>query len=476
MTSTIPRIYFQTLEEALPAPERVAQVRDELLAAGVEYVLSCWIDLLGVPKTKPVPISQFENLCLGKGPQFAVHSVSMVPELGPADSDQIALPDLDSVIICPWDRRYAWVFADLFWEGEAYYACPRQLLKRQMQQAADKGYTFMSGMEPEFMVLRRTGDTFEKAFGHDTVKVGDEPIQRQPYGYDVGHSIDAAHFLEAVTKHLKDLDWNLTNVVCEGAYSQFELDYGFFDVLTTADRFTFLRVLLQEVAKEQGLFVTYMPKPTNGDWRNGAHINLSVRPVGETDNLFENEEGTWSELAYQAVAGLLTHGAALTCVTCPTVNSYAGLTGSVAGLEGGTLTWAPTHITYGDNNRSAMIRLPQTRIAVENRAVDMTVNAYSAMALTTAAALEGMEKKLDPGPPVNKPLYTLSAAEAEELGARRLPANLLDAVRAFEADELAQEVFGPKMHAMYSTYKHVEWARFHEHVTDWEQREYLRFF
>lgn len=470
------QIYFETLEEAIPSAERIAKVKNELENAGVEYVLSCWIDLLGVPKTKPVPISKFEDLCIGKGPQFAVHSVSMVPELGPADADQIALPDLDSVIICPWDRKYAWVFADLFWQGEPYYACPRQTLKRQIQKAADAGYTFMSGMEPEFMVLRRTGSTFEKAFGYDTIEVSGERINRQPYGYDVGHSIDSAQFIEVVVEQLKELDWNLTNVVCEGAFSQFEIDYGYFDILTTADRFTFLRVLLQEVAKAQGLFVTYMPKPSNGDWRNGAHINLSVRPVGESNNLFKDEEGGFSSVAYEAVAGLIRHGAALTCVTCPTVNSYAGLTGTAASLQGGTLTWAPTHITYGFNNRSAMLRLPQTRIAVENRAVDMTVNAYSAMAFTAAAVLEGMQENLHPGPPVDKPLYDLTAEEAEQLGAHHLPGNLLEAVRAFEADGLAQEVFGEKMHAMYAKYKHIEWARFHEYVTDWEIAEYLRFF
>jgi hypothetical protein len=105
--------YPQTMQAAFPDKERVVETKAKLVEAGVKYVMSCWIDIMGQPKTKPVPIGEFEAICYGKGPQFAVHSVSMVPELGPADSDQIPIPDLDSLVICPWDRTCAWVFADL---------------------------------------------------------------------------------------------------------------------------------------------------------------------------------------------------------------------------------------------------------------------------------------------------------------------------------------------------------------------------
>ena len=113
------------MAEALADPERVREAKAKLEEAGVKYILSVWIDLLGVPKTKPVPISDFELLCAGKGPQFAVHSISFVPELGPADADQIMVPDLDSLVICPWDKTCAWVFADLWWQDKPYNLCPR---------------------------------------------------------------------------------------------------------------------------------------------------------------------------------------------------------------------------------------------------------------------------------------------------------------------------------------------------------------
>jgi glutamine synthetase len=112
-TTPIPP-YHGRFAAALPSEEEVAEVRRRLDEAGVKYVMSCWIDLFGIPKTKPVPMTDFEALCAGKGPQFAVHSISYVPELTPADSDQVMVPDLDAVYICPWDPTTAIVFADLY--------------------------------------------------------------------------------------------------------------------------------------------------------------------------------------------------------------------------------------------------------------------------------------------------------------------------------------------------------------------------
>lgn len=478
MPATTPTaLYPASLKQALPDAQDVANARAELESAGVQYVLSCWIDLLGVPKTKPVPISQFEALCRGEGPQFAVHSVSMVPELGPADPDQVPLPDLSSLVICPWDLRYAWVFADLFWCEEPYHACPRLTLKRQVKAAAEAGYHINVGFEPEFIALREVDGQPVKAFGQDGIALGGRPLKRQPFGYDAEHSIDGSAFLGDVSEALQQLEWGLSNVVCEGAYSQFELDYGYSSAVAAADRLTFLRVMLKEIAKRHGMFITYMPKPTNADWRNGAHINHSVTPIDDPAiNLFEGSGGQWTDITHHCLGGLLRHGAALTAVACSTVNSYKGLIGRATKLAGGTLTWAPTHACWGHNNRSAMLRLPQTRKAIENRAVDMCVNPYLALSLTIAASLEGIKQEFDPGEPIDKPLYDLTPEEASTRGAQPLPGTLHEAIIAFDHDPLASEVFGPVMHDMYSRYKHDEWRRFHEHITEWEQAEYLRFF
>lgn len=465
------------LAAVLPSPERVAEAHARLEEAGVRYILSCWIDLLGLPKTKPVPLSEFPALCAGRGPQFAVHSVSMVPELGAADPDQIPIPDLDSLIVCPWDRQYAWVFADLYFCDEPYKVCPRGALKRQIGLARDAGYRVMAGIEPEFIVMRYDdAGRPVKAFDDDPADGEGLRPRRQAFGYDAEFSLDSMSFLDDLARGLDTLGWGLSNLVAEGAYSQFELDFGYADVLTTADRFTFLRVMIKEIAKRQGMFATFMSKPTQGDWRSGAHINHSVEAVPTPGQNVFCSNGGWSAEAFGAVAGLLRHAPALTAVTCSTVNSYKGLIARASGFEGGTVTWAPTHISYGLNNRSTMLRLPQARWAIENRAGDMCMNAYLALAMTSAATVEGMTEQLEPGPPLNSAVYDLDAPALREAGVQRLPTTLLEAITAFDADPLAQSTLGDTMHASYSQYKHDEWNRFHEHVTDWETSEYLRFY
>ena len=467
----------QSMAEARPDKNKIAEAKAKLEKAGVKYILSCWIDLLGVPKTKPVPISDFELLCLGKGPQFAAHSISFVPELGPADSDQISLPDLDTLVVCPWDRTCAWMFADLWWEDKPYNLCPRHALKRTIHNAANAGYTIHAGVEPEFIAMRWENGRPVKAMDNDPLPGQGVRPRRQAFGYDVEFSIDSMGFLGELIDILEDLGWNLHDVVAEGAYSQFELDFHYTDVLAMADRLVFLRVLLKEVAKKHGKFITFMPKPTTGDWRSGAHMNTSMQSVDNPGvNIFEDGKGGWADPAHHAVGGLLRHGGALTAIACSTVNSYNGLVPRVGGFEGGTVTWAPTHMTYGYNNRSAMLRLPQSRFCIENRAADMCMNPYLGLGMTAAAMVEGVTQKYDPGEPLNQDLYSMTDEQLAASGAQRLPRNLLEAIEILKDDTLAKEVLGETMLNSYLHYKMDEWERYHQTVTDWEVEEYLRLY
>lgn len=469
--------YVENFADALPSDERIAEVRKQLEDAGVKYVMSAWIDLFGVPKTKPVPMSDFELLCKGKGPQFAVHSVSFVPELTPADPDQVMVPDLDAVYICPWDTSMAIIFADLFWMDKPYNVCPRQALKRVMRDAEKAGYVGYAGIEPEFIAMRYDED------GQPVKAIDDDPsglnLRRQAFGYDVEQSIDSMPFLKDMIDILEDLGWNLHDVVAEGAYSQFELDFHYTNLLEMADRLVFLRILLKEVAKEHGLFITFMPKPTTGDWRSGAHINFSLQSVDKPgENLFQSDSSDdgWSQEALHAVGGLMAHSEALTAIACSTVNSYNGLVPRVGGFEGGTVTWAPTNITYGHNNRSAQFRLPQSRFCIENRAADMCMNVYLSLGMTLAASVKGISNKMDPGPATDEDLYQMSDEEFNKRGIRRLPRNLMIATEALKNDDLAEEVMGPVMRNSFIAYKVDEWERYHQAVTDWEVQEYLRLY
>jgi glutamine synthetase len=468
--------YVENFNDALPTKKRIEEVRKQLEDAGVKYVLSSWIDLHGIPKTKPVPISDFELLCMGKGPQFAVHSISFVPELSPADSDQVMVPDLDAVYICPWDKSMAIIFADLFWEDKPYNLCPRQALKRAIRDAEKAGYVGYAGIEPEFIAMRYDDN------GNPVKAIDDEPEngihpRRQAFGYDVEYSIDSMPFFKDMIDILEDMGWNLHDVVAEGAYSQFELDFHYTNLLEMADRLVFLRILLKEVAKEHGMFITFMPKPTTGDWRSGAHINLSLQSVDKPGiNIFGDTKNGWSDESRYAVGGLMAHAEALTAITCPTVNSYNGLVPRVGGFEGGTVTWAPTNITYGYNNRSAQFRLPQSRYCIENRAADMCMNVYLGLAMSLSAVVRGISNKIEPGPPTDRDLYSMTDEEFKELGIRRLPRNLMIATEALSEDDLAEEVMGTVMRQSYLAYKTDEWERYHQAVTDWEVQEYLRLY
>lgn len=473
---TMQKVYYERFDDAIERNRiKIPEIKKQLEDAGVKYVLSSWIDLHGIPKTKPVPMSDFEDLCLGKGPQFAVHSISFVPELSPADSDQIMVPDLEAVYICPWDNTMAIIFADLFWEGAPYNVCPRQALKRAMQEAQDNGYEGFAGIEPEFIVLRYDEN------GQPVKAIDDDPVngvrpRRQAFGYDVEYSIDSMPFLKDLIDILQDLGWNLHDVVAEGAYSQFELDFHYTNLLEMADRLVFLRILLKEIAKKHGMFVTFMPKPTVGDWRSGAHINFSLAHSDKPgENIFKDGDG-WSETSRHAVGGLMAHAEAITAITCPTVNSYNGLVPRVGGFEGGTVTWAPTNITYGFNNRSAQFRLPQSRYCIENRAADMTMNVYLALAMTLSAVLDGIANKTEPGQPTDRDLYEMTDEEFKQLGIRRLPRTLFNAIDSLGTDALAERVMGPVMRNSYIAYKNDEWERYHQAVTDWEVQEYLRLY
>jgi glutamine synthetase len=467
----------QTMAEALADPKKVKDAKARLESAGVKYIFCCWIDMLGIPKTKPVPIADFEALCAGKGPQFAVHSVSFVPDLTPADPDQIMVPDLDTLLIAPWDKSCAWLLADLWWKDKPYYLCPRQIMKRNVRAAAQAGYRVMVGIEPEFIVMRWRDGKPVKAFDNDPAPGQGVRPRRQAFGYDVEYSIDSMVFLKEMIDIVQDLGWQMHDVVCEGAYSQFELDFHYTDMLAMADRFVLLRIILKEVAKKLGLFVTFMPKPTTGDWRSGAHINHSLQPVDKPGtNLFENPKGGFSDAVGFAVAGILRHGGALTAIACSTVNSYNGLVARVGGFEGGTFTWAPTHMTYGHNNRSAMLRLPQSRYCIENRAADMCMNPYLSLAMTAACTVEGMTERLNPGPPLDQDLYQMTEQEIRDKQIQQLPRNLLEAIEILRADPLAKQVLGERMLNSYLRYKRDEWERYHQTVTDWEVQEYLRLY
>ncbi|HEY0007182.1 MAG TPA: hypothetical protein VGB55_00525 [Tepidisphaeraceae bacterium] len=451
-------------------PQKVQQLKKKLTDAGVQYCFAAFVDVFGVPKTKVVPMAKFEEMCDG-GELYTVGAVEGMGLVGPQEDECQTVPDLDSCVICPWDKRYAWLNADCYHHGQPYEGDGRVILQKVMKQSQEMGYTFSLGIEPEFYVFRQ--DAAGKY-----VPLASSIFKGPNACYDLNQTLQSMAFLDPMCRYIEELGWGVHSFDQECGRGQFEFDFHFSDALTLSDRFIFLRQMAKQMAESIGAIATFMPKPFANDFRSGAHFNMSLAN-SEGKNVFLGQGElakkyglNCSDLCLHFTAGLLKHAPALTAVCCPSYNSYKGL---IAQGDLSEMSWAPVLRCYGKNNRSAMLRLPMSRPCVENRAVDMGVNPYLAAALSLAAGLEGIREKLDPGEPLNDNLYSLSNKETEKRHVKRLPQTLLDAVRAFEEDPLTAATFGETFKGVYVQQKYKEWNRAFYKVHDEERAEWLTY-
>ena len=459
-------------------PRRVKEVKELLEAEGVEYCFATYVDIHGVPKAKAVPLASFEKMCAGSE-LFTVGAMEGMGLIGPEKDECAVVPDLDSLMIFPWDGRFAWFAGDLTYHGEPYANCSRTILKRTLGKAAEAGFGMNLGVETEFYVFRDEKGTL--------------PIQPHRHlglcpAYDVDQTMQSMPYLDEMVSAMNRLGWNVYSFDAEGGHGQHELDFAYADALTMADRLIFFRFMAKTIARRMGLTASFMPKPFAGDFRSGAHFNMSLYDIATGENLFAGEGGDYAgrygiafpDLGYHFVAGTLAHADAVTAVTCPTHNSYNGL---LARGEMADMSWAPVLKTYGNNNRSAMLRLPMNRPCVENRAPDISCNFYLGAAMSLAAGLEGIAQKADPGAPMNDNLYlSLSGATASRKlpgkdggFVERLPRTLLEALEAFETDPLVRDVLGAEMPGIYVDWKMKEWERDFYAVDTGERERMLTF-
>jgi glutamine synthetase len=451
-----------------------AELAAELSRRGVKYVMGGWIDVLGRSKSKMVPVEHLPALLAGSE-RYTPRGMGGIGVMTPHEDECVAIPDLSTLQVFPWDGRFAWMAADLSFGGrEPFALCPRSALKCQLAKAASAGYTVNLGVETEFY-----------AFTPDSVDGPPRPGQPAGYlvpmtrsgalrptpAYDTASTLDAITFLDRMADCMSELNFGLFSFDHEGGDGQFEFDFAYDEALRMADKISLFRIMARQVAQEFGLLATFMPKPYTGSWGSGHHANMSLADVNTGENLFRETgpDGSagWSELTYAFVAGVLKHARSIAAVATPTVNSYKRLT---ARLRDGEISWAPIWASYGDNNRSCMIRLPRNRPAIENRAVDSAANTYLATALIVAAGIEGIEKNLHPGEPISSQTYDWQTPPPN---ATRLPRTLLEAIDAFADDPLVHETFAPQLISDYVTMKNQEWDAYHSEVTDWERSQYL---
>ena len=438
------------------------EAKDFLEQNGVRYVLAQFVNIHGVSKTKAVPVEHFETV-VTEGAGFAAFAVGGLG-LGPETPDYMAVGDLSTLSLVPWMPGYARIVCEGHMRGEPWHYDPRVVLKKQAERLKERGWTLYTGLEPEFYLLSRENGKLGPA---DTTDDLEKPC------YDYKGLARQRSFLEKISESLGQVGLDVYQIDHEDANGQFEINFFHKDCVSSADNIVFFRMAAVEVAREAGMVCSFMPKPFSNRTGNSMHIHHSINDDGGV-NLFTDENDPrdmgLSDLAYKFLGGLVAHAPALTALAAPSVNSYKRL---VVGRSLSGATWAPAHVSYGPDNRSAMVRVPFGRL--ELRLSDSGSNPYLVTAALIAAGLDGIEGDLDPGEPRTENLYDLSGEELGEKGIDLLPHTLNQACDALEADGVICKALGTEFVQEYIEIKRQEWDNYNRHVSDWEVERYLEF-
>lgn len=440
----------------------LAEAKKFLAKNNVKSVLAQFVDIHGTAKAKSVPAAHFEDI-LNAGAGFAGFAVWGLG-IEPHGPDYMAVGELSTLSLVPWQPGYARIVCDGHVHGKPWDYDARVTLKKQIARLEKLGMTLMTGLEPEFSLLK-------KSVTGKVVPCEDSDTLAKPC-YDYKGLSRSRAFLDKLVDSLVAVGIDVYQVDHEDANGQFEINYTYADCLTSCDHYIFFKMAAAEIANEMGLICSFMPKPFANRPGNGMHMHMSLSDGKK--NLFLDKKDKrgldLSPLAYQFTAGLLKHGPALAAICAPTVNSYKRL---VVGRSLTGATWAPAYISYGDNNRSSMVRIPGGRL--ELRLPDGACNPYLATAAVIAAGLDGIENKLDPGDPHNMNLYELTDAELKKEKIAILPQNLHEALTALEKDKVIREALNPVADEFLKL-KHMEWVEYMRHVSEWELDSYLEFF
>jgi glutamine synthetase len=370
----------------------------------------------------------------------------------------------------PYEPGVARFAADLYVDDRPHPFCPRVNLKRILARTRERGYVFNVGIEPEFFLVVKGSDG--SLHGWDPHAVDDlaKPC------YDFKGISGALGFLRALGDGLNRLGWGVYQADHEDANFQYEMNFRYAEALTTADRFIFFRMMAGQLAQRVGAIATFMAKPFSTRTGSGAHMHYHLADADTGLNLFGDDSDVrglgLSKLAYHFIGGILEHAPALCAVTSPTVNCYKrlqmgpALTGSRSGY-----TWTPAFISYGDNNRTQMLRIPEGGHA-EDRSISSAFNPYLGIAAYLAAGLDGIERQLDPGEPNLGNLYTADLETMARHGIRTLPQSLPEALCHLEADAVIREGLGP-IADEFLRLKRDEWREYHAQVESWELKRYL---
>ncbi len=447
-------------------------LHDSLSAAGVHSLLVQFTDLNGVAKGKLVPLAHLDDV-LAVGAGFSGPSIggTGLARTGPR-SEYMARGAASTATPLPWWPGVARIVADGYVAGEAFDACPRQVLKRAVARLAERRLTLQVGIEPEFFLLKQVDGRWCPADDDDSL---DKP------SYDLQSLARQLPFLRDLHEALELCGLDVLQLDHEDAHGQYEVNFAFADALATADHLMLFKLAAQAMAERHGMRFSMMPKPFGDQPGSGMHCHVSLWQ-GLRDNarnvfVPHRADGsadltaTLSPMGRQFVAGLLAHADALTALAAPTVNSYKRLT--VGHSLSGT-TWAPAYVAHGPNNRTALVRTLHGRF--EWRAPDASANPYLILAGMIAAGLDGIERELDPGPDCADDLFELTPSQITERGIGLLPQHLAEAVDALEADATVCGALGDTLAREFIALKRAEHTEYSRHVSDWELQRYATAF
>ncbi|MEO1067982.1 MAG: type III glutamate--ammonia ligase [Cyanobacteria bacterium J06638_6] len=423
-------------------------------ALGIKFFLVSYTDLLGGTRAKLVPASQIAPV--EKDGAFFCSFASNLG-LGPEAAEIAVVPDPDSLIQLPWEPTVGWVASDVYYEGEPFPAAPRMMLNRAIAQGAALGYSLKTGVEAEFFLLRKTETGYAIADPKDTAE---RPC------YDQLNLMRQFDLISTVVTYMEDLGWQPYQCDHEDANGQFELNWTYSDAKTTCDRHVFFKYMVKTLAEQRGFVATFMPKPFSHITGSGGHVHNSLWQ-GEANAFAKGaDSGGLSPIGYNFLGGVLAHGQGLTALCAPTVNSYRRL--GASNTASGS-TWSPRYISYGGNNRSHLIRIPDTG-RFECRMIDGAVNLYLATAGILVAGIDGIKNQTDPGQRIDENLF----ARGEEFpDLQTLPKNLYEAVNALKQDSLLMEMMGELGAKTFLEMKAKEWDAFNAQITDWEMNQYV---
>jgi glutamine synthetase len=434
------------------------EVLERCKVEGVHFLRLTFTDIDGIIKNVEVPDSQFDKALDG---QIMFDGSSIEGFTRIEESDMLLKPDLASFAIYPWESPHGKVgrlICDVYDpEDKPFAGCPRLALKRVAEKAAKRGWTMMAGPEAEFFLFRVDQSGKPNHETHDVggyfdltpVDLGEEARRDVVLALEaMGFEVEAAHH--------------------EVAPGQHEIDFRYADALTTADNIVTFKFIVKKVAQDYGLHATFMPKPIFRANGSGMHTHQSLFDA-KGKNAFYDPKGEFelSKVARGYIAGILDHARAFVAITNPLVNSYKRL---VPGYE------APVNVAWSEKNRSPLVRVPARRgsgTRCEVRMPDPSCNPYLAMAVMLAAGLDGIERGLECGEPVNRNIFEMSEREKRRLRIKQLPGSLADALDNLERDKVIRAALGEHIFSNFLRNKREEWHRYISVVHDWEREQYL---